>query len=113
MSENTQVKLFEDKLVRTIWDKDSEEWFFSVVDVIAVLTGSRDYQTARNYWKVLKSRLKSEGNETVTNCNRLKLQAEDGKMRLTDFEKLAKVNNKEQMYYKLFEKPVIQNLLFA
>ena len=77
MSENTQVKLFEDKRVRTIWDKDSEQWFFSVVDVVAVLTESRDYQTARNYWKVLKNRLKNEGNETVTNCNRLKLPAED------------------------------------
>ena len=92
MSENTQIKIFEDKRVRTIWDAGSEEWFFSVVDVVAVLTESRDHQTARNYWKVLKNRLKNEGNETVTNCNRLKLQAEDGKMRLTD------VANTEQLF---------------
>ena len=84
MSENMQVKLFEDKLVRTIWDKDSEEWFFSVVDVIAVLTESRDYQAARNYWKVLKNRLKKEGSELVTNCNQLKMLSSDGKMYKTD-----------------------------
>ena len=77
------IKIFEEKKVRTIWDSETEEWYFSIVDVVAVLTES-DYQTARNYWKVLKTRLKKEGNESVTNCNRLKLLAEDGKMRLTD-----------------------------
>ncbi|MBR6062394.1 MAG: Bro-N domain-containing protein, partial [Spirochaetales bacterium] len=81
MSENTQVKLFEDKLVRTIWDKDSEEWFFSVVDVIAVLTESLN---PNNYWKVLKNRLKKEGSELVTNCNQLKMRSTDGKMYRTD-----------------------------
>ena len=81
MSENTQVKLFEDKLVRTIWDKDSEEWFFSVVDVIAVLTESPN---PNNYWKVLKNRLKKEGSELVTNCNQLKMRSTDGKMYRTD-----------------------------
>ena len=84
MNENEQLQLFEDQAIRTAWDEENEEWYFSVVDVIAVLTDSTNYQTARNYWKVLKNRLNNEGNETVTNCNRLKLPAEDGKMRLTD-----------------------------
>lgn len=83
MTEN-KIKLFENRKIRTHWDADNEEWYFSVVDVIEVLTNSLDYQTARNYWKVLKTRLKSEGSEVVTKCNRLKLQAADGKMRETD-----------------------------
>ena len=81
MAENAQIKLFEDKKVRTIWDKESEEWYFSVVDVVAVLTESKD---ATAYWRKLKQRLKEEGNETVTNCHGLKMPAPDGKMRLTD-----------------------------
>ena len=76
-----KVQIFQDKKVRTHWDAEKEEWYFSVVDVVGVLTGSPD---PRNYWKVLKHRLKEEGNETVTNCNRLKMLAPDGKMRLTD-----------------------------
>lgn len=83
MVKQNAIKVFEEKKVRTLWDSETEEWYFSIVDVVAVLTDS-DYQTARNYWKVLKNRLKKEGNETVTNCNRLKLISEDGKMRLTD-----------------------------
>ena len=83
MVKQNAIKIFEEKKVRTIWDSETEEWYFSIVDVVAVLTES-DYQTAWNYWKVLKTRLKKEGNESVTNCNRLKLLAEDGKMRLTD-----------------------------
>ena len=83
MVKQNAIKVFEEKKVRTLWDSDTEEWYFSVVDVVAVLTDS-DYQTARNYWKVLKNRLKKEGNETVTNCNQLKLTSEDGKKRLTD-----------------------------
>ncbi len=77
------IKLFSDKKIRVEWDVDKDKWFFSIVDVIAVLTDN-DFQGARNYWKVLKHRLKEEGNQTVTNCNRLKLPAEDGKLRLTD-----------------------------
>lgn len=77
------LKIFEERKIRTIWDDENEEWFFSVVDVVSVLTDN-DYQTARNYWKVLKNRLKKEGNESVTNCNRLKMISEDGKMRITD-----------------------------
>ena len=83
MVKQNAIKIFEEKKVRTLWDSDTEEWYFSIVDVVAVLTDS-DYQAARNYWKVLKNRLKKEGNETVTNCNQLKLISEDGKMRLTD-----------------------------
>src|SRR3989338_3555419 len=77
------IKLFQDKKIRVEWDSDKEEWYFSIVDVIAVLTDN-DFQNARNYWKVLKHRLKEEGNETVTNCNQLKLTAPDGKLRFTD-----------------------------
>lgn len=83
MVKQNAIKIFEERKVRTLWDSENEEWYFSIVDVVAVLTDS-DYQAARNYWKVLKNRLKKEGNQTVTNCNRLKLLAEDGKMRLTD-----------------------------
>ena len=79
-----EVKLFEQQKVRTHWDEKEEKWYFSVVDVISILTDQPHHQGARNYWKVLKSRLLREGNETVTNCNRLKLVAEDGKLRLTD-----------------------------
>lgn len=78
--ENT-IKIFEDKEVRTLWDTDHEKWYFSIVDVIAVLTDSPNPQV---YWRVLKKRLKDEGNKTVTNCNALKMPAPDGKMRLTD-----------------------------
>lgn len=83
MVKQNAIKVFEEKKVRTLWDSETEDWYFSIVDVVAFLTDN-DYQTARNYWKVLKNRLKKEGNETVTNCNRLKLISEDGKMRLTD-----------------------------
>ena len=81
---NDKIQLFEDKKIRTAWDEKNEEWYFSIIDVISVLTEQADYQGARNYWKVLKKRLKDEGNETVTNCNRLKMTAADGKKRLTD-----------------------------
>lgn len=82
MAEN-KMKVFESKQVRTLWNAEEEEWYFSVVDVVAILTDA-DYQGARNYWKVLKNRLAKEGSELVTNCNWLKMPAEDGKMRLTD-----------------------------
>lgn len=84
MTQQNAIKVFEEKKVRTIWDSDKEEWYFSIVDVIEILTEQLTHQGARNYWKVLKNRLFKEENETVTNCNRLKLPAEDGKMRLTD-----------------------------
>ena len=84
MTKREALQLFEDKKVRTVWDDNEEKWYFSIVDVVAVLTDSIDYTTARKYWNKLKQRLKAEGNETVTNCHQLKLRAADGKMRLTD-----------------------------
>ena len=76
-----KIKIFENKQVRTLWNADEEEWYFSVVDVVEILTDSPNPQT---YWRVLKKRLKDEGNETVTSCNALKMLAKDGKNRLTD-----------------------------
>lgn len=81
MSQSDKIQLFEDKRIRTAWDEEKEEWYFSIVDVVAVLTDSPNPQT---YWRVMKKRLKDEGNETVTNCNALKMTAADGKKRLTD-----------------------------
>ena len=77
MTKQQALQAFEERNVRTIWDDKQEKWYFSIIDVVAVLTNS-DYQTARNYWKVLKNRLKKEGNELVTNCNQLKLSSTDG-----------------------------------
>ena len=84
MGTKEAIKLFEEKRVRTAWDDEQEKWYFSIVDVVDVLTDSKDALTARKYWNKLKQRLKEEGNETVTNCHQLKLRAADGKMRLTD-----------------------------
>ena len=84
MTKKEAIKVFEEKKVRTVWDDQTEEWYFSIVDVIEILVESKDAQTARKYWNKLKQRLKEEGNETVTNCHQLKLRAADGKMRLTD-----------------------------
>ena len=86
-----KVQLFEDQPIRTAWVEDEEEWYFSIVDVVGALTEQPDINGARNYWKVLKSRLKDEGNQLVTNCNQLKMTAQDGKKRLTD------VANTEQL----------------
>ena len=82
MAQNDNIQLFENKRIRTAWDEEKEEWYFSVIDVVAVLTDQPDYQAARNYWKVTKKRLKDEGNETVTACNQLKMTASDGKNKL-------------------------------
>lgn len=81
MTKQQALKLFEEKKVRTVWDDEQEKWYFSIVDVVSILTESTD---GRKYWNKLKQRLKEEGNETVTNCHQLKMQAVDGKMRLTD-----------------------------
>lgn len=89
MTKKDAIKIFEDKKIRTVWDDKTEEWYFSIVDVIAVLTESSNPQT---YWRVLKKRLLDEGNQTVTNCNGLKMPAADGKMRMTD------VANTEQLF---------------
>ena len=84
MVNKNSIKLFGDDKIRAIWDDEQEKWYFSVVDVVAVLTNSKDFQTARKYWNKLKQRLKEEGFEPVTNCHQLKMRATDGKMRLTD-----------------------------
>lgn len=89
MTTKEAIKIFEEKRVRTIWDSDAEKWYFSVIDVISVLTDSTD---GRKYWNKLKQRLKEEGNETVTNCHQLKMRAADGKMRMTD------VTDTEQLF---------------
>ena len=83
------IKIFGDRKIRSVWDDEAEFWYFSIVDVVAVLTGSKDPLA---YWRKLKQRLKAEGNETVTNCHGLKLRAADGKMRMTD------VATAEQMF---------------
>ena len=77
----SQIQLFEEKKVRTVWDEENEEWYFSIVDVVGVLT---DSPNPNNYWKVLKNRLKKEGSQLVTNCNQLKMQSADGKYYKTD-----------------------------
>lgn len=91
MAQDDKIQLFEDKRIRTAWDEEKEEWYFSIIDAVAVLTNQPNYQAARNYWKVTKKRLKEEGNETVTACNQLKMTAADGKRRMTD------VANTEQL----------------
>ncbi|MEK7586634.1 MAG: Bro-N domain-containing protein [Patescibacteria group bacterium] len=84
-SENNKlIAIFEEHPIRRAWDEKQEKWFFSVVDIIGILTDQNDFKTARKYWNKLKERLKNEGNQTVTNCHQLKLVAEDGKMRETD-----------------------------
>ena len=92
MSQKELVKLFENRNVRVVWDDEKQEWYFSVVDVCGVMVDSKDYQTARKYWNKLKERLRKEGNESVTNCHQLKLQAADGKHYKTD------VANMEQLF---------------
>lgn len=89
MPDKHEIKIFESMKIRSVWSEEREDWYFSVVDVISVLTESKD---PRNYWKVLKNRLKKEGNESVTNCNQLKLLAADGKYYKTD------VADAEQMF---------------
>ena len=86
------IQIFEDKKVRSHYDSENETWYFSIVDIVGILTDQPSVERSRNYWKVLKSRLIKEGNETVTNCNRLKMLSEDGKMRETD------VGNVEQIF---------------
>ena len=90
MTKKQTIQLFEEKKLRAVWDDEQEKWYFSIVDVVEVLTGSTNPQT---YWRVLKNRLKKEGNETVTNCNAFKLRAADGKMRLRD------VADTEQLFH--------------
>ena len=81
MTQKPEIKLFDEKLVRTVWDDEQEKWYFSVVDVVGILT---DSPNPNNYWKVLKNRIKKEGNQSVTNCNQLKMLSRDGKYYKTD-----------------------------
>ena len=92
MTKKQEIQLFEERKVRTIWDDEHEKWYFSIVDVVAVLTEQSDMLKARKYWNKLKQRLLEEGNQTVTNCHQLKMKAADGKMRLTD------VTDQEQLF---------------
>lgn len=89
MTKETAIKLFNERHIRTQWDNDQEKWYFSIVDVVAVLTES---ENANNYWKVLKNRLKKEGSQLVTDCNQLKMQSSDGKFYKTD------VGDTEQLF---------------
>ena len=82
MPKRGEIKTFDNRKIRTVWDEEQEKWYFSIVDVVSVLTDSID---PGSYWRKLKQRLKAEGNETVTNCHSLKMKASDGKMRKTDF----------------------------
>ncbi|HEY9220957.1 MAG TPA: Bro-N domain-containing protein [Lutibacter sp.] len=88
MTKETALKLFEQKQVRSLWNEEKETWYFSIVDVVAILTESKD---ALAYWRKLKQRLKAEGNQTVTNCHGLKMVAADGKMRMTDVADTAEL----------------------
>ena len=89
MKQQDAIKIFEDKHVRVLWDNEQEKWYISIVDVVNVLT---DSVNPTSYWRKLKQRLKEEGNETVTNCHGLKMEAPDGKMRMTD------VTDTEQLF---------------
>ncbi|MBL0340891.1 MAG: Bro-N domain-containing protein [Bacteroidetes bacterium] len=89
MEKKNEIKIFEDKKVRSLWDEENEKWFFSIVDIVGILT---DSPNPRKYWSVLKTRLKAEGSELTTNCSQLKMQSADGKFYLTD------VANTEQLF---------------
>lgn len=91
MDENNKIQLFEDKRIRTAWDEEEQEWYFSVVDVVSILTDQATPRSASTYWAVLKKRLIEEGAQLLTNCKQLKMKAADGKKRLND------VANKEQL----------------
>lgn len=109
MTKENAIKLFGQKQVRTHWDEEQEKWYFSIVDVIAILADQLTHQGARNYWKVLKNRLLKEGNESVTNCNQLKMQSADGKFYNTDvadteqlFRLIQSVPSKKAEPFKLW-----------
>lgn len=84
MKKDTTIKIFEENKVRSLWNSDEEKWYFSIVDIVVILTNNADFQKGRKYWNKLKERLSAEGNETVTNCHQLKMLSTDGKMRFTD-----------------------------
>ena len=84
MTQYNAVKVFEQKQVRSTWDNETETWYYSIVDVVGILTDQPDVQRASNYWRKLKQGMNEEGNQVVTNCHQLKMLSSDGKMRLTD-----------------------------
>ena len=84
MTKETAIKLFEQSQIRSVWNDIDEKWYFSIIDVVAILTDQKEFQKSRKYWNKLKERLINEGNQTVSNCHQLKMEASDGKMRLTD-----------------------------
>ena len=86
-----ELKIFEEKQIRTIWDEVQEKWYFCIIDIVQILMESKDYHTVRKYWNKQKQRLVSEGNETVTNCHQLKLRAADGKLRYSDVADLEQM----------------------
>ncbi len=86
-----ELKIFEEKQIRTVWDEVQEKWYFCIIHIVQILTESKDYHTARKYWNKLKQRLVSEGNETVANCHQLKLRAADGKFRYSDVADLEQM----------------------
>ncbi len=113
MTQQNSIQIFEDSLIRSIWDDDIEEWYFSIVDIISALTESPNPQV---YWRVLKKRLKDEGNQTVTNCNAFKMRAADGKMRKTDcvtteqfFRLVQSIPSKKAEPFKLWLAEVANN----
>ena len=103
MTKQEALKLFEDKKVRTVWDDEQEKWYFSIIDVIAILTNSPD---PKRYWSVLKSRIKKEGHEHTTICSTLKLRAADGKMRLTDVADTLSYHRQKLMIICFFPKKI-------
>ncbi len=101
MSEHTSIKLFEQKQVRSVWNEEEEKWFFSIVDVVGVLT---DSPNPRKYWSVLKTRLKAEGSQLTTNCSQLKMRSADGKSKS---EKSSRMNGKTEEYKKVRNLPFL------
>ena len=115
MTKQNAIKVFEEKKVRTVWDSDKEEWYFSIVDVIAVLT---DSPNPRKYWSVLKTRLKKEGSELTTNCSQLKMPSSDGKYYKTDvadteqlFRLIQSIPSPKAEPFKLWMAQVAKELL--
>ena len=110
MTQKHKIQLFEDKKVRTVWDDQEEKWYFSIVDVCGVLTEQLDYDHAKNYWKVLKHRLIKEGNESVTNCNQLKLVSpKDGKRYANTGTGTCFIANSKRVPVPVFDRTEIIN----
>ena len=109
MTKETAIKLFEQSQIRSVWNDIDEKWYFSIIDVVAILTDQKEFQKSRKYWNKLKERLINEGNQTVSNCHQLKMEASDGKMRLTDvadteqlFRLIQSVPSKKSEPFKLW-----------